>query len=127
MHLLSIVKDFKFADCGRMTGYSEVNRYDRITSNSQTNQDLAEHVIELLAFSEQRNGVFQFLAAASHRGNRGICSRMRCRFLDLPTPDQEPKHEEQFPEEGDKEESKMNVRKKIRPQAIDHPTQSINY
>ena len=49
-----------------------------------------------------------------------------CRLLDLPAPDQEPKHEDQLPEKRDKDESKMGVRIRVWPQAIDHPAQSID-
>jgi hypothetical protein len=51
----------------------------------------------------------------------------RRRLLDLPAPDQEPEHEEQFAEEGDKEESKMAVWVEVWLQAIDQPAQSIDY
>ena len=54
-------------------------------------------------------------------------SGMRCRLLDLPAPDQQPKHKDQFPEERDEEESKMGVWIKVWLQAIDHPAQSIDY
>jgi hypothetical protein len=57
----------------------------------------------------------------------GGASRRRCGLLDLPAPDQKPKHEDQFPEERDKDESKMGVRIKVWTQAIDHPAPSIDY
>ena len=38
-HSLSIVNDFKFADCGRMTGYTEVTPVQGITSCLPTNRE----------------------------------------------------------------------------------------
>lgn len=40
-------------------------------------------------------------------------SRMRCRFLNPPTPDQEPKREDQFPGKGDRDEGVFNTRKTV--------------
>ena len=67
----------------------------------------------------------ELVAAAPWPSDKGVGSRMRCRLLNLPAPNQEPKHEEQFPEERDKSESKIGIRKKVWPQAIDHPAESI--
>ncbi len=49
---------------------------------------------------------------------------MRCRFLDLPTPYNEPGHEDQFPEESDHDELNMGVRIKVRLEAVDYPARS---
>jgi hypothetical protein len=46
--------------------------------------------------------------------------------LELPAPDQVPEHEEQFSEEGDKQEFEMGVGTEVWLQAIDQPAQSID-
>src|SRR5580692_6215660 len=49
------------------------------------------------------------------------------RLVNLPAADQEPKHEEQLSEKGDKEESEMGIGIEVGLQAIDYPAQSIDY
>ena len=54
-------------------------------------------------------------------GAKGVSSRMRRRFLDLPALNDEPERKEQFHEREDKEKSKMGARIKVGSQAVDDP------
>ena len=67
-------------------------------------------------------------SAAARRSSaaKWVGSRSSVGWLDLPAPDQAPKHEDQLPEKRDEDESKMGVRIRVWPQAIDHPAQSID-
>jgi hypothetical protein len=52
---------------------------------------------------------------------------MRRRILDLPTPDQKPKHKVQLSEPRDSDEAKMDVQIKVSLQPIDRLAQSMSY
>ena len=47
-------------------------------------------------------------------------------FPDLPAPSQQPEHENDFPEEHDEGDPKVNFGKQQRAQFMDHPTQAID-